>query len=240
MGIGKQVEYEQTLVSYVDVLGFERLVQTKSANEISRTLRIFNETTAPPRFKRKMPDVPRQDQISFSDLTMTCTPLTGKNLEGIVFNQFLRLVYAQATLLVDERLLIRGGIAAGLAVKTNRQYYGPAIIDAYKCEQTKPGYPRIIVAASVLEEVSKNERLWLHDRSDELQTIENFLAREEDGTAYIDYLRVVLGESEDPDWVLQKHVEFIDSQLKEFARDDDVRRKYQWLADYHQRTVEKL
>jgi hypothetical protein len=28
-------------------------------------------------------------------------------------------------------------------------------------------------------------------------------------TAYIDYLRVVLGESEDPDWVLRQYDQFI-------------------------------
>ena len=96
------------LVSYEDILGFGELVKSKSAGEISRILRVFNETTAPPKFKSDIPDLPRQEHVSFSDLTMTCTPLRKRGNRGIVFNQFLRLVHAQSILLIDEGVLIRG------------------------------------------------------------------------------------------------------------------------------------
>ena len=72
-----KVKYEPMLVSYVDILGFGELINTKTAGEISRLLRIFNETTAPYRFKNRgpIPDLPDEDQVSFSDLILTCTPL---------------------------------------------------------------------------------------------------------------------------------------------------------------------
>jgi hypothetical protein len=106
-----KVEYEPMLVSYVDILGFRELVKTKSAGEISRILRVFNEATAPPKFKRsiKIPDLPQQEHLSFSDLNMTCTPLRKRGNRGIVFSQFLRLVHAQGILLIDEGRRHRGG-----------------------------------------------------------------------------------------------------------------------------------
>jgi len=72
-----KVKYEPMLVSYVDILGFGELINTKTAGEISRLLRIFNETTAPYKFKNRgpIPDLPDEDQVSFSDLILTCTPL---------------------------------------------------------------------------------------------------------------------------------------------------------------------
>jgi hypothetical protein len=115
----RRVEYEPMLVSYVDILGFGELIKTKSAGEISRILRVFNQTTAPHRFKGNIdiPDLPKQEQVSFSDLTMTCTPLRKQRNRGVVFNQFLRHVHAQSILLIEEGLLIRGGIAVGQATK---------------------------------------------------------------------------------------------------------------------------
>ncbi len=237
----RKVEYEPMLVSYVDILGFGELVRTKTAGEISRILRVFNETTAPPNFKRDIdiPDLPEQEQVSFSDLTMTCSPLQKRGNRGIVFNQFLRLVYAQSILLIDEGLLIRGGIAAGQATKSYRKYFGPAVIRAYEWEQSKPGHPRIMVDPSVMREIESNPFLWMHDRDDELTAAESFLARDEDGHAYIDYLRVVLGESEDPEWVLRMHDQLIDKRLTLFEKNQSIRSKYEWLRVYHDRTVEK-
>jgi hypothetical protein len=239
------VEYEPTLVSYVDILGFGELIRTKTAGQVSRILRIFNETTAPPKFRHeKIPDLPEQEQVSFSDLIMTCSPLRKRGnrgiVRGIVFNQFLRLVHAQSILLIDEGVLIRGGVAVGPATKSYRKYYGPAVITAYEWEQFQPGHPRIMVDPSVMREIEHNPFLWMHDREDERKVVGGFLAHDEEGNAYIDYLRVVLGESEDPEWVLKKHDELINDRLALFANDRSVRRKYEWLRVYHDRTVNSL
>jgi hypothetical protein len=237
-----KVEYEPMLVSYVDILGFGELIRTKTAGEISRILRIFNEMTAPPNLKshRHIPDLPQQEQVSFSDLIMTCTPLGKRGNRGIVFNQFLRLIHAQSILLIDEGILIRGGIAIGPATKSYRKYFGPAVVTAYEWEQFQPGHPRIMVDSSVMREIKNNPTLWMHDREDELKVVKGFLAFDEEDNAYIDYLRVVLGESEDPDWVLRHHDQFINDRLAQFANSRSIRRKYEWLRVYHDRTVKAL
>src|ERR1017187_1663102 len=157
------VRYEPMLVTYVDILGFGELVTRKSAGEISRILRVFNEETAPPRFKHDIPGMPTEDYVSFSDLTLTCTPLGKRGNQGAVFNQILRIIHAQSILLIDEGVLIRGGISVGPATRSYRKYFGPAIIEAYKLEQKKPGHPRILVDESVLRAVRENPLLWIHD-----------------------------------------------------------------------------
>lgn len=237
----RRVEYEPMLVSYVDILGFGELIRTKSAGEISRILRVFNEETRPPQFRDDIPDMPRQEHVSFSDLNMTVTPLQKPGNQGIVFNQFLRLVRAQSILLVDEGVLIRGGISVGPATKSYRKYYGPAVIQAYTLEQRKPGHPRILVDPSVMREIEHNPRLWMHDRKDEIKTARGFIAYdEEDGTAFIDYLRVALGEVLDSQWVLDQHDHLIRQRLAQYASNDSIRPKYEWLRGYHDSTVARL
>jgi hypothetical protein len=238
----RKVEYVPMLVSYVDILGFGDLIKTKTAGEISRILRLFNETTAPPtiRCRDAIPDLPEQEQVSFSDLVMTCTPLRKPGNRGIIFNQFLRLVHAQSILLIDEGVLIRGGIAVGMATKSYRKYYGPAVITAYEWEQFQPGHPRVMVDPSVMREVEANPAVWMHDREDELKILNGFLAQDEEGNAYIDYLRVVLGESDNPDLVLRKHDELINARLALFAANKSIRRKYEWLRVYHDRIVSSM
>jgi hypothetical protein len=171
---------------------------------------------------------------------MTCTPLRKRGNRGVVFNQFLRLIHAQSVLLIDEGILIRGGIAIGPATKSYRKYFGPAVVTAYEWEQFQPGHPRIMVDPSVMREIEKHPALWMHDREDELKVVKGFLAYDEEGNAYIDYLRVVLGESEDPDWVLRQHDQFINDRLELFANSRSIRRKYEWLRVYHDRTVKAL
>jgi hypothetical protein len=237
-----KVKYEPMLVSYVDILGFGELINTKTAGEISRLLRIFNETTAPYKFKDRgpIPDLPDEDQVSFSDLILTCTPLRRRGDRDTVFHQFMRLVHAQAILMLDEGILIRGGIAAGLATKSYRKYFGPAVITAYNWEQHEPGHPRIMVDPGVMREVESSSAADAYGREDQLEVLGSFLAHDEEGNAYIDYLRVALYESEDPEWVLKKHNDLINERLAMFAKKKSIRSKYEWLRTYHDRTVKGL
>ena len=41
----KHVEYEVGLVTYVDILGFGELIRTKTAGEISRTIRVVKPSS---------------------------------------------------------------------------------------------------------------------------------------------------------------------------------------------------
>ena len=46
-GKRRRVEYEQALVTYIDILGFGELIQSKEAGEISQILRVFTEVRIP-------------------------------------------------------------------------------------------------------------------------------------------------------------------------------------------------
>lgn len=237
--VKRNVQYKPMLVTYVDILGFEGLIRTRTANEISRILRVFEEETAPPRYHHKVPDMAEEEHVSFADLNMTLTHLSGPGAKGIVFHQFFRMVHAQLNLLLDHGVLVRGGITIGDATRSYRKYYGPAVVEAVRLEERRPHYPCIIVDPTVLAEIEVNPRLWMHDQADELNTIRGLLTTVR-GVTFIDYLKVGYGEVEDGDRLLDAHESFVKKRMTEFAHIPRVLAKYRWLLKYHQRTARTL
>jgi hypothetical protein len=155
---------------------------------------------------------------NFSDLTLMSTPLRRRTRPslGAIFFQLLGLVHAQVDLIHQEGIVIRGAVTVGDVVKSYRQLFGPGIIDAYRIESKIANYPRIVVERRVLDEINANERLWVHDREDELKAVGGLLRQDEkDGCLYIDYLRVIRDQCEGTEFdeFVHKHDVFIDTCL---------------------------
>ena len=43
----RRVQYEQALVIYIDILGFQQLIDSRRAGEISRTIRLVRDAVKP-------------------------------------------------------------------------------------------------------------------------------------------------------------------------------------------------
>jgi hypothetical protein len=245
----KHVNYEVGLVTYVDILGFRELIDTKTAGEISRTIRVVKEEVQPQfkfGFKKKLKGVPDVEYVNFSDLTIISTPL--RRLEapplGSLFHQLIRLVHAQAILLIEEGILIRGGITVGNLVKSWGQLFGPAIVRAYEIESEIAKHPRVVIGKEVFTELARNSGLWMHDRESEEESVRDLLRKDDDGEFFIDYLRVIRGELDDPgsnyEAFLRRHYEIIQSGLVRYSRKPKIRRKYEWMKRYHRATIAGL
>ena len=64
------VNYERSILTYTDILGFRELVATRSAGEISRAIRIVRDVVQPRRFKSSIPQFDEDDFRNFSDLCL--------------------------------------------------------------------------------------------------------------------------------------------------------------------------
>lgn len=190
----KQVEYKVGLVTYVDILGFGELIRTKTAGEISRTIRVVKEAVQPRQFttgfKTKFKEIPDDDYANFSDLSIISIPLrrtSNAPPRGRLFSQLIHLVHAQAILLADEEILIRGGITVGKLVKSWGQLFGPAIVRAYELESKIAKYPRIVVGKEVFEELAINSGLWVHDRKTDQEAVRGIVAPLSSFAAFIPF-----------------------------------------------------
>ena len=242
----RKVNYETALITHVDLLGFRSLVKTKTPGEISKVLRLFTEAVGSGPYRSKVPDLTENQYVSFSDLHISVIPTRRKNtaVRGIIFRQLMRLVFAQLTLFFDHDILVRGGVVVGAAVRSYRKFFGQGIIDAYDVESTRAVYPRIVVDESIFNEIISNPLVTMHDDSDlELRQVKGLLHYDlENGIYYIDYLKVMGGELDDPGAYPQYLARFrskVDAML-ENERDPKARAKLEWMQRYHLRVTKRL
>lgn len=238
----RRVEYQKSLVTYLDILGFENLIQTKSAGYISRVLRLVREAIRPDSEDARLFGIQYQ---SFSDLTVVTSAVAATESvpgsSGLVFWELLGLVHAQADL-AEKGILLRGGVTIGRIVKSYGLLYGPALVRAYQLEKFSAIFPRIVVDHSVLEEVRINRfiRHPDHDSRTELEYIQELLATDENDVLFVDYLRAIGSEFSDyADYLkfLNTHRGVILDGLVRYRKKQRIYRKYTWLKKYHNSTV---
>jgi hypothetical protein len=213
---GKSVHYQPSIITYVDILGFRRLVQTKRAGEISRILRVVKETVAPTKELSELLDFRIQH---FSDLTVRVLPIvTGSR--GDVFAELLSLVHVQREL-IEGGIFVRGSITFGDIVKSWGLLYGPGLIRAYELEQDAV-FPRIVVDPNLLRELRRNPTLRGsdHDYKTEMEHVRKLIRKDPDGLYFVDYLRAIESEFNDPEvgypHFLNTHKNHIVRGLNEF------------------------
>jgi len=239
----RHMEYEVALVTYIDILGFRELVETKTAGDISRIIRIVKETVQPYRFKTKLERTDNENFVNFSDLSITSVPLRRRSQipRGRIFWQLMHLIHAQSSLIFDESIVIRGGVTVGKIAKSYGQLYGPAVVRAYELESQIARYPRIIVGREVFEELDDNAGLWVHDHDTEIEGVHSLLREGDDGQFYVDYLRVMREELlEHYDAFLSHHQSLIAERLERYSTNANVRFKYEWMDHYQRSTLIEL
>lgn len=241
----RNVPYQRSLVTYIDVLGFRDIIRTKTPNDISRSIRIVRESVQPKRFKTPIPGLRDDEYLNFSDLTIIWTPLTPNgqlDRLGCVHSQILRMVHAQASLLFDEGILLRGGITVGDVARSYGQLFGPAVVRGYDLENKVARFPRIVVGEEVFEELATNPNLWVHDKETDTRGLKTLLHKDFDGEWFVDYLRVIEEELDDRSEYpscLKRHEEFIDQGLADYRQSVSILAKFKWLREYHNRTAKR-
>jgi hypothetical protein len=234
---GKKVSYQPSVITYLDIMGFRGLVTERSAGEISHTLRILKERVQPGR------DLVHEFHIQhFSDLAVRVLPvIPGPGRGGDVWFEVLNVVYLQVSL-IDEGILVRGGITFGDIVKSWGLLYGPGLIRAYELER-EASVPRVLVDTRLLTKDLRTNSLLRnpdHDYKTEMKYIRRLIRRDTDGKYFVDYLRAIASEFDPPETYLQFlefHRKHIVQGLAKFKGDKEVLRKYKWLRAYHNATV---
>jgi hypothetical protein len=102
-----RVRYTRSIVSYLDILGFRKLIETRTAGEISRILRILAESVEPdPIFKSE-----RIQFTKFSDTVIRSMPETKYYPHNFIFE--LRSILHAQIALIPQGIPIRGAVTIG-------------------------------------------------------------------------------------------------------------------------------
>lgn len=238
--MGKRVSYSQSIISYLDVLGFRDLINCKTPGQISRIVRLLKERT---KQDKEVSRAHGMKFFAFSDtiirINPTAAPQHPKFKAGHLFLEILDLVHAQCDLIL-QKIVVRGAVSIGDIVKSWGVLYGPGIVRAYELEQ-EASFPRIIIDPQAFRLLRTNPAWWLHDYEEERSGIMSLLRKDKDGHLFIDYLRSVESEMDFPEkdypQFIRSHADLIAEGLVRHRLNRKVIQKFKWMQKYHNSTV---
>lgn len=240
------VHYRRAVVTFLDILGFGNLVKSGTASEVAAVLAAVN------RFAFAGHD--DQDEyeasavsIGFSDSIVRVRFLDGGNTKhstGHVLHEILDLCHIQGELIKHD-VLLRGGMTVGDIFLKDRTIFGPAMVRAYELESNAAIYPRVVIDPALLNGVRDDPLLRRqdHSASEELAEIRKMIERGDSGLWWVDYLRTMFGELDDPDmWplVLEHHKALIMNRYSDKKARGSYLEKLLWLASYQNKVVEGI
>ncbi|HET6508500.1 MAG TPA: hypothetical protein VFG42_17035 [Baekduia sp.] len=180
------------------------------------------------------PDSPWPGAL-FSDTLVLAAPVPDQDggaevaLGGLV----LQACWLQLNL-IDQGFFMRGALALGDFYIRDGVIFGPALVDAAELEHDVAVHPRIILS----REAEKSQRRALRDYADPQQAPQDgALTCDGDGWTFINYLSVLLDETDDPRAGLRMHRDRIVARLAETRARKRVWEKYRWAAEYHNEFV---
>jgi hypothetical protein len=223
------LRYEQRLILFIDFLGFKEIVA-----------RTEHDPAALRRLVAALNDVGRigegatfrsQRVTQFSDSVVLSYRVSEPSGVFWMLNTMALTVIS----LAGRGFLLRGAVTIGALHHTRCHVVGPAMVRAYEMESTEARHPRVIVDPAVIP-LARQRRNVDHTPDDEEEYVRSFLAEDDDGRLFFDYISwqpvvAVAGGDDDlyPDYL---------ATLSELLRDGlahentGVVSKYLWL---HQR-----
>lgn len=248
--MSSDVSYVKSLVTFLDVLGFRSMINTRSASDIYKILNHVSEyagNNQDIRFENQVDLEP--DCIQFSDAIVRVNKVeSGINDVspfGVFFWEVLGLVHAQIEL-ANLGVLVRGGIALGDVYSSEDKVFGPAMVRAYELESKYALYPRIVIDPLVVKELHENPKIksQYHDLEMEKNYLKDLLCQGDDGVWFVNYLEAAYGEVDDKaiyPVFLNKHRDLIVSCGSGCGDEvNSITSKYLWLAKYHNSVVDKF
>jgi hypothetical protein len=238
--------YRESVITFVDILGFKNLINSKTFAEVKDKLSVVRRLSGLRDKEDGEGMAPKI--IQFSDSIIRIRPLdSAANKEmnyGLMFFEMLDLVHMQGEL-INHGVCVRGGVALGEVHFDNETLFGPGFVRAYELESVYANFPRIVVDPLLIKQISKDQRLASVHNSleDEISSIRKVIRKDSDGIYFIDYLRSFLEEIDDSENIplfIKNHKKTILDNAAGLSQLSSISAKYLWMANYHNQLVEEL
>lgn len=240
------MNYKNGFVTFIDILGFKKIVSEKSCDEVSKIIEIFYKQNVSKR--DKIGDYKYEvDTISFSDSIIRASILqddfSSADYCESLLNEIVNLSCIQMNL-IREGILIRGGIDFGEISFDSKKgiVFGTGFVDAYTLESQIANFPRIVISPDVFDNLED----FMNGEDD--KTISNIikcLSLDKDGIFYVNYLKQSMSLQsylkEHKNGKVAENVFYEDMKAHKKLIVDSVnmkmdirtQQKYNWLTSYH-------
>lgn len=244
--------FETGIVTFIDILGFREILRERNAaeiREIIQSLRQFGQgdgdAREPPRRMKEYRLHSEAFSESVSDAIIRCRTVDTQFPSGPLIHELIDLTHCMVDC-VAVGIVLRAGMTIGEAhIDQGGPLFGDAIARAVELESRHAIYPRILIDHQLIAQYEQDERLWKDRERDayEDRMLRSFIALDKDGSFYLDYLRAAGpgefdGEIHGQFEFLRRHRDLTRAGLSHVR--EDVRRKYVWLANYHNDFVAEL
>lgn len=233
----KRKLYTDSYVAFLDILGFKNMVE-KNDQDILKIFRTFNQNKKRLLLAFGRACVPDDTDSDIAKYNATLQKILYYTMsDSIVVSvpssePYALEVVIRACMLLqielyqfDEPVLFRGAISKGDYYQKGSIAFGPALVEAYTCQEKFSIYPRIIVSGKVI------------NSSDDEKSVKELLYRDDsDRYYYIDCLKEYLGGRKQGDDECEKFRKFIEDHLNMYEP-SSIREKYIWLSKDYNRVV---
>lgn len=229
--------YRKQVVTFLDIMGFRELVHSHDADAITEALDAIKATAAAPGDG----EGEATSIISFSDSIIRARPC-GKDAIAALLHEVSELASAQWSLMEDG-VLVRGGITAGDVLMAPDRAFGPAFIRAYDLESKSAVSPRVIVDPDFIEELRETIKTPAYSkRRTPLYKARRMLRADVDGNWFVDYVSDAYHRLHNAEHLaaLKRHRETIIETANEFEPGSKVFGKYAWLIGYFNSSVDRF
>ena len=246
--------FERCVVTFIDILGYRNLLNTRTANEIVGIVNALRTFTQGDGERDTRPT--RSDEVrlysqafseSVSDAVVRVRTVDTQSNDGAFVLELIDLMHVMLEC-VNRGILIRGGMTIGpvhVGLAGDGPIFGNGMVRAFKIESEEAVYPRIMIDDAALEDYLADEALWQDGNfdADEARLVRQFVGMAEDGSHFVDYLKAA-GPGEF-DAGVAGHFEFLQRHRRVIIdnmvnADPKAQRKLVWLANYHNRYVVDL
>ncbi|WP_305908114.1 hypothetical protein Q9L42_012265 [Methylomarinum sp. Ch1-1] len=247
-----QVELSNSIVAFLDVLGFKELVRdAKKDGKSQQLFAKFQDALKEANFSltdhfaddlynlsSNSSEIKAKHKFRvFTDCILIGCPIGdsfhyGTLIKGLdAFWTVFRTLYLIQSQLVNRGFFVRGAITVGELYMDERTIYGIGLIDAYEAESKQAKYPRIILtksAEAMFVEIDKDFQLNKYNNY-----LKQYLYRDSDGLLFLNYLESI--NISDAPFLneLDMHKKVIENKLQKYYDKPDILEKYVWAANYH-------
>jgi hypothetical protein len=235
--------YEQTLLVYLDIMGFKDMIEESAADPTKIDLIIQTLRRMRRQAEIKMPGVhgakTKTKTQSFSDLIVRATyPQPSQSLIQQISAECWLLAAVQGDLVVSHGVLLRGGMCLSHLYMDDDLVFGPALVTSYQLGEHVAMFPRIVIDPAIMAVEKQNPMTDLSN---------TFIGRGEDGAYFLDYLytcfrhpTILLGFP-GPVEMFEGHKRRAESKLAELSKKGErAKQKALWLALYHNSVLNRL
>lgn len=232
----------KAVICYADILGFraetERAFASGGATQFLQRIKGSLDIAYGKVREAKtagVPDTSVFDMKVFTDNIVVAYPVHDPDIElgegelGVILMLFSEV---QSSLAADG-FLLRRAVAFGDHYQDDDMAYGPALFEAVDLDKSGSG-PRLVIAPSAECQIAR--QLASYRFISDAPHWDSLLIDPSDGRLFVNYLEAVFGYFPDDgiDYQLLTALrDRVTTALQEHESNPSVRRKYEWVATYH-------